>query len=388
MEHDSSFYRELASFRDFSRLADPSTFVRVPDSWSVIITDVKGSTRAIKEGRYGEVNLIGAASITCVLNRAGEIEIPFVFGGDGATLLVPNQLLPSLAKELQGLQMLAKNDFGLELRVGHVSMSRARDLGADLSVAKYELSPANTIAQFKGGAITLAEDMVKKGHPEGAVILHPAGDENPPQLTGLSCRLQPLENRQGVILSLLIKPQGIPPDENLRLVLGRLKNILNGDFLSARPVSLDRMKWTWPPKSLASEVITQSRDRLRLIQWVVSGIRTLISAILLKYDLPLGRFEPRKYKSELVTNSDFKKYDETLRMVIDCTPQQAAQIETFLAELRKEQRIIYGIHRSARALMTCLVKSSTANRHMTFPPFSGHKTVQIGGGIYGQTEES
>lgn len=45
--------------------------------------DIRGSTRAIEEGRYKQVNMVGAAVITAVLNACAGYEIPFVVGGDG-----------------------------------------------------------------------------------------------------------------------------------------------------------------------------------------------------------------------------------------------------------------------------------------------------------------
>ena len=83
------FYNELVPFSDFAEFVDFKAYEPVPDDWIVMIADVRGSTRAIEEGRYKDVNMVGAASITAVLNVCGEIEVPFVFGGDGGTVIVP-----------------------------------------------------------------------------------------------------------------------------------------------------------------------------------------------------------------------------------------------------------------------------------------------------------
>ena len=47
---------------------------------------MRDSTRAIAEGRYKDVNMIGAACINAVLNISRKKSVPYVFGGDGATL--------------------------------------------------------------------------------------------------------------------------------------------------------------------------------------------------------------------------------------------------------------------------------------------------------------
>lgn len=84
-----SFYANLPILDNFLEITNSDNFHSVPSDWHVVITDIISSTKAIEEGRYKQVNLLGASSIAAVLNIASEIEIPFVFGGDGATLLIP-----------------------------------------------------------------------------------------------------------------------------------------------------------------------------------------------------------------------------------------------------------------------------------------------------------
>ncbi len=366
MRNDNLFYKKLQSFKDFSQLTDNSRFIDIPDSWNVVITDVKGSTQAVREGRYKDVNLVGAASITCALNISNESEIPFVFGGDGATMLIPDDLIQPLIQELQGLQRLAQSSFKLQLRVGYISMRDLRESALELQVAKYELSPGNYTAQFKGGALLVAEEMIKNGIPAGATVIETSADDFSPQLDGLSCRLTPLENRNGIILSILVKPTPEKNEDTLIEVLAGLKNILNGDFLSARPVSLEKLFWRWPSRSIFSEIKTQKRKKSVVRQIIQTGLHSLVATLSLTFNIPLGAFKPRAYKNELITNSDYKKFDETLRMVIDCSLEQTQAIEDFLQKLKDDKRIVFGIHKSTSALMTCMVKSASTNKHIHF----------------------
>ncbi len=59
----AKFYAEIKSFSNFSQVADVGHYVTAPDDWYVVIADIQGSTRAISEGRYKQVNMIGAACI-------------------------------------------------------------------------------------------------------------------------------------------------------------------------------------------------------------------------------------------------------------------------------------------------------------------------------------
>ena len=89
------FYADIDAFEGFSGIADIGNYQQAPDDWHVIISDVQGSTQAIEEGRYKDVNMIGAACINAVLNISRKKSVPYVFGGDGATLMVPSSRLTS-----------------------------------------------------------------------------------------------------------------------------------------------------------------------------------------------------------------------------------------------------------------------------------------------------
>lgn len=84
-----NFYADLAPLEQFLDITKPENFRSVPDDWYIVVTDIVESTKAIEQGRYKDVNLLGACSIIAVLNVAQKIEIPFIFGGDGASIVIP-----------------------------------------------------------------------------------------------------------------------------------------------------------------------------------------------------------------------------------------------------------------------------------------------------------
>lgn len=81
MMDTESFYADLPILNHLLELTNSKNFKSLPSDWYLIITDIVGSTQAIESGYYKDVNLIGASSIIAVLNIAGQIEIPFGFGG-------------------------------------------------------------------------------------------------------------------------------------------------------------------------------------------------------------------------------------------------------------------------------------------------------------------
>ena len=119
----TTFYAVIPPIERITDITDLDHYYDVPADWHIALTDVKGSTKAIEGGRYKDVNAVAAASITSLLNAAGREDIPFLFGGDGATVLIPEAVLPAARDALIGTQRLAKEQFNLELRVGIVPVS-------------------------------------------------------------------------------------------------------------------------------------------------------------------------------------------------------------------------------------------------------------------------
>jgi len=72
-----------------------------------VIADITGSTSAIREGRYKDVNMMGAACIMAVINALPQSSFPYVFGGDGATLAVPESALALVRRELGATRKLS-----------------------------------------------------------------------------------------------------------------------------------------------------------------------------------------------------------------------------------------------------------------------------------------
>ena len=85
----SGFYAELGGFSDFSDFADPGRYLPAPDDWCVVIADIRGSTKAVQNGRYKDVNMVGACCITAVVNIAGDLHVPYVFWGGRCHFIGP-----------------------------------------------------------------------------------------------------------------------------------------------------------------------------------------------------------------------------------------------------------------------------------------------------------
>ena len=82
-----------------------------------------------------------------------------MFGGDGATLAVPSSALAAVKRALGAKRRLARVQSSLELRAGIVPFSDIRNAGADVLLAKFQLSPVNNIAMLTGG-LQLVDAMI------------------------------------------------------------------------------------------------------------------------------------------------------------------------------------------------------------------------------------
>jgi hypothetical protein len=86
----------------------------------------------------------------------------------------------------------------------------------------------------------------------------------------------------------------------------------------------------------------------------------------MRFGIKVGGFIPAKYTRELIDNSDFRKFDDSLRMVLDCTVSLAEEIEEHLKDSAANGILRYGTHRQQAAMMTCFTPSPTQSNHVHF----------------------
>jgi hypothetical protein len=352
-----NFYTRLASFSNFSEVANAGHYHPVPEDWSIFISDVRDSTKAIQAGQYKEVNLVGAASIVVSRNAMESLDFPFVFGGDGATLLIPPEKTERVTLELSKLKALAKKNFGFDLRVGRVPVKQIYFENKQLEVAKFELTPGRSIAMMRGSGLELAEDWIKRSGEKFEVSV-PSEQEN--DLSGLSCRWQPIPSKNGKIISLIVYARGESPV--FPQLFEGLDEIFPEGFESLNPAKIHGSRY----KSVFSCLIGERKFHRNL--WSNSFLKRVreifISVGLFKYKLPFSFVPP--YLEAISSHSDFRKFDNMLRMVIDCKPSQIKSLKAFLEKLHQQDSIFYGLFESEKSLMTCFVENLSQGGHIHF----------------------
>lgn len=354
------FYANLPVLENFLDITDSRNFHSVPRDWYVIVTDIVNSTQAIESGRYKDVNLLGACSIIAVLNIASKIEIPFVFGGDGAALLIPPSLFLEAQQALLVTRQMAKRRFGIDLRVGAVPVAAVTAANYAVKVAKIKVSENYYQAAFTGEGLSYATELLK--NPETAHLYnynypHPNAKAN---FSGLECRWQDIPSKYGETVSLIVKSTSDQSESNHEIYRELLEQILliygSSDYIN--PVAKENLKLAFSYKYLRAETQLRAKSSNswhKLFYFSQILLENLLGGFLMSRKINLAEVDWGAYKENAIATTDYMKFDDMLRMVIVGNKAQREKLMSYLEKNYRKGRLVYGLHTSDRALMTCLV---------------------------------
>lgn len=357
------FLLGVPTFASFAQIADPDLYVPLPDGWLIGIADVVDSTAAVAAGRYKEVNLAGAAVISAVANALGHGTFPYVFGGDGSSFAVPPAWAAAAEAALAATVVFAREELGLALRAAVIPIRDIRDAGLEVRVARFAASENIAYAMFSGGGLAWAEEQAKAGRY--AVPAAPAGTR--PDLSGLSCSFDRIPARRGVVLSLIARPVGAGDTQEYRRAISDLLDLVERSHDGATPIPEAGPVFRFTARSVDLRARASRKPGEGLLgHRIRSALWAAFTVAIFRLGLRVGRFEPRRYLGELVANSDYRKYDDGLRMTLDCTPALADAIEADLAAAGRSGILTYGLHRQDAAIMTCFTPSVHQTDHVHF----------------------
>lgn len=358
MTDTQAFYAKLPEFEDFLEVTNPAHYRPAPSDWSVVITDVIGSTKAIEAGRYKDVNALGVASIVGLRNALTGVDLPYVFGGDGATLLIPDTHRATAEAALRGIRDMARSSFEMDMRASLVSVAELRQDGHEVRVGRYRASANASFAMFSGSGLSEAERRIK--HPEQG-SRYAVSEDGPSvaDFTGFECRWQPIPSRHGQIASVLVQAKTEDREaaaSTYAAVLAKIGQILQGD---GRPVEGPRLQLQDFSGNFDAEAKIRSGRAGGLgfrIRRLVAKVEATIGRALMQRQRSALGFPGDVYKGQVVANTDFRKFDDTLRMVVDVGDPELAAIREFLAAEHQSGALVYGIHVAGSSLMTCAIE--------------------------------
>jgi len=355
----STFTESLPVFKRFEALTDFDRYKPVPNDWLILITDVENSTRAIENGRYKPVNFCGVALLALLKNYSGNTQFPFLFGGDGATASLPEKDFHHLKPQLMGLKNMARHEFDLNLRIGTVPLKTIREQGYDVKVGLYRASKYYHQACFTGGGLAYAENLIKS---DENVQLQTSNqqDTHSNNYEGLECRWNHLPARDGTILSLLVQANPSASKTARQIYTEVIHAILDiyQDFKLCKPLDRSQLTLTYQPGKLSIETKARSYPKKLLsktLYMLKLWLQNVLGMLFMNFDMETGDIIWGDYKRDLVRNSDYRKFDDTLRMVLNSSKEQSEALRELLTTKQESGELYFGMHHSTHALITCLI---------------------------------
>lgn len=380
---NDSFYQNLPPIDNFVDISDPAIYAEMPDDWYVAASDIKNSTEIIQRGGYKAVNLVGASSIMAVLNLKKSFSLPFIFGGDGACICIPESMIEQTKQSLLATRRMAKDLYGMDLRVGIVPIRYIREQGYNVLVAPICLSKKFAQAAFSGGGIQFAEECIKNPATGTQFRVESTDVQSTTDFSGLECRWQNVPSAHGEIVTLIVQALGSSDEEKgktYREVIRKINDIY-GDDAKCHPVQEQLLTMTLSERTLMGESGIRSYGKgvfARFLYWFKIRYGVLLGKFLMRMNYQTKNLNWGTYKRRLIENTDFKKFDDKLRQVLSGSAKQREQLTLYLEERFQKKELAYGIHTASSALITCLLFNyNDAHVHLVDSDNGGYAIAAI-----------
>jgi hypothetical protein len=199
----------------------------------------------------------------------------------------------------------------------------------------------------------------------GEFTVTPAPVGTQPDLSGLSCRFEEIPSVRGLMLSVLIVPANGADPAAFRNTIEDIIALVERSPDAGRPVPSGGPELRWPPGGLDYEARARRGGSL-MVRRIAVLARTLGAYVIMRFGINIGGFKPAVYVEQLVENSDFRKYDDGLRMILDCSPDLERALARRLEMAAAADIVRYGLHRQDAAMMTCFTPAASRSDHVHF----------------------
>jgi len=362
------FYQNLRPDSSIAQFAHLETYVNLPSDWIVIIADIKGSTNAIEAGKYKDVNMLGASIIAAVLNVNREIDIPFIFGGDGATFAIPHSLIKEIRSALLGTKELAV-EFEMELRIGMAQVIDFEELGYTFLIKKIKTSENISQASFAGNGWAAVEDAIKDEKSRHIYeVSQKVGENVTANYEGLECKWEGVQSARHHKLAIIVAEKNNVEGEDIRQFLSKLLEIY-GSMKACHPLTRNTLQLNTSLQKLHNEIMVRCAGKNNFSKFWYS-IKTCTLAligkhIIFKHNIHTKEIKGENYIHEMIDNADVMKFDGMLKMIIDSTDEKTNALIDYLASQYQKGKLCFGVHRSDAAILTCFV-FSLHGKHLHF----------------------
>jgi hypothetical protein len=164
-------------------------------------------------------------------------------------------------------------------------------------------------------------------------------------------------------LSLIVIPRD-DPTSFVELIQELLRTLRTYDP-DLHPLPAEGPLPAWTGGHLDHAIKTGSR-KTPFGAWAVKCVRAIVARVGTLLGISIGGFHEARFRRELVENTDFRKFDDGLRMTLDCSSELADVIDSRLEEAQRRGACFFGTHRQLAANLTCFVPSPTQANHVHF----------------------
>ncbi|MEO9953166.1 DUF3095 family protein [Nonlabens sp.] len=330
-------------------ISDEGAFTNVPDSWNIIVTDVEKSTQAVQAGKQQLVNLAATGSIVACLNISREkgIEIPFFFGGDGSTLIVPDEILNECLFALNLHQERCSISFDFFLRVGYRKVGEMTDKEASLKILKYKRNDLHLMPVILGNALQMAENEIKASPPVTAIEQFNFNLD----LNGMECKwdkISPPDNKNEII-SLIIKAVKVENQSSLYSQILEKIELIYGDDTIRHPIVAKRLKMVNSLSRIKEEVKMKFKN-VTTSRLVSSWWRGVMGGWFTK-----NTQKGKNYINDLIQLTETLLLDGSINTVITGNVKQRTKLLEYLDGLENDNLINYGYYSSSSSVLSCFV---------------------------------
>jgi len=136
----------------------------------------------------------------------------------------------------------------------------------------------------------------------------------------------------------------------------------------------------WPPEGLEIEARATRGERSLAMRRAGLYLWTFISWFIMTFNVRIGTFRARHYKEFTSLNTDYRKFQDGLRITVSLGDAELSKLTEFLEDGRKAKNLRYGLCVQDSAILTCYVPSVTSDSHFHF--------LDGAGGGYAQAAEN
>ena len=368
---ENNFYKNLKPLKiSVTDVFHQQYFFDVPPNWHIIIADVKNSTEAVTNGKHNDVNLVAAGSLIAALNiaRSENIEIPFFFGGDGGTLMVPQPILPEVLAALTLHKENSIKNFGLDMHIGSMLVKNILKEGHYLKIAKVQVNKGFTKPIVIGDGLQFAERIIKK---ETYKESQNEKTEEYLNLSGLECRwdkIKPPTEETEIVCYLIEAPDPAQQTDVYHNALQKIDEIY-GSVEKRNPLSMERLQLLISFQKLKKEMLVKYGS-WKVAKFSYTFLKTILGHLFFKYNLKAGDFQGHEYLSQIISNADTLTIDGRINTIISGKVDKRLQLTHYLLAQEKEGRLVFGHHISKESIMTCYIENRN-EKHIHFVDGTG-----------------